>query len=182
MKIVMLIVSIFLLPLTDAMTLLWRIYLMPTIENSTSLCRFYTPEEYEKRIDPEDFELADMSSVETVTLDLHIALPFSIPEDSLFLVNLGTPIGLIDGNLYYDHVPASRKIQVNVPAPPRHPVSYLWGFHLFVPSKFAICSWAGEEYMNFMDENFSRSWRVKLYPHYWDKKRGGDRSTIFEPL
>jgi len=181
MKIIALIVSIFLLPLTDAVTLLWRIF-MPTIENSTPLCRFYTPEEYARRNFLEELELADMSSVETVTLDLNIALPFSIPEDSIFWVDVGTPMDLIDGNVYYDHMPASRKIQIKIPAPPEYPVTYWWGFYLIVPSKFAICSWAGEESMNLMDEHFSRSWRVKLYPHYWDKKRGGNRSTVFEPL
>jgi len=71
MKIVTLLVSIFLLSLTVAVTLLWRIF-MPTIENSTPLCRLYTPEEYEENMFfPEELELADLSSVETVTLDLH---------------------------------------------------------------------------------------------------------------
>jgi len=182
MKIVALIVSIFLLPLTDAVTLLWRIF-MPTIENSTPLCQLYTPEEYAERMFfPEELELADMSSIETVTLDLHLEFPFSLPEDSLFLIEFSPPRGENGGNVYFGPLPASRIVQVNVPVLPEYPESYLWGFFLIVPSKFAICSWAGEESMNLMDENFSRSWRVKLYPHYWNKKRGGNRSTVFEPL
>jgi len=125
-------------------------------------------------------ELADLSSEKTIKLDLQIEFPFPVPQDALFLLNIYLHGDRV--NLYYDSVPSSGKIQVNVPASAEYPDIYEWKFSLFVPSKSAICTWGLEEYMLFEDENFPRSWRIKLLTYRFEKETGGGRTTIFEPM
>jgi len=165
-----------------AVALLWSVFLMPTIENSSYICTRYSLEEYQEIVSYVDFELTDLSSEKTITLDLKIEFPFFIPEYATLLVDIFS-IGFEDRvNLYNDIVPSSNRIQVNVPVPAKYPDIYMWSFSLFVPSKLAICTWGLEEYMLFEDEDFPRSWRIKLLTYRLEKETGGGRSTIFEPM
>jgi len=163
-----------------AIALLWSVFLMPTIENSSYICTLYSPEEYQEILSYVDFELTDLSSHKTVKLDLQIEFPFSIPQDTTLLIDVSSLED--EANLYNDIVPSSGKIQVNVPAPAEYPHIYTWRFSLFVPSKSAICTWGLEEDMRFGDEDFPRSWRIKLLTYRFEKERGGGRTTIFEPM
>jgi len=159
---------------------LWRIFLMPTIENSSYICSLYTPEEYKEILSYDDFSLADLASTETVQLELEIEFPFSIPENAILLVEM---IFLGERtNLYLDRIPLSSRINFHIPPPSTYPKVYTWNFHLLIPSKSAICSWGLEEDMYLMDENFPRSWRIKLLTERFAKGDGGERTTIFEPL
>jgi len=163
-----------------AIALLWSVFLMPTIENSSYICTLYSPEEYQEILSYGDLELADLSSEKTITLDLKIEFPFSIPEDATLFMDVFAMRR--SANLYYDSVPSSRKIQVNVPAPAKYPDIYMWSFSLLIPSKSAICTWGLEEEMLFENEDFPRSWRIKLLTYRLEKETGGGRSTIFEPI
>jgi len=163
-----------------AIALLWSFFPMPTIENSSYICTLYSSEEYQEILSYGDLELADLSSHNTVDLNLQIEFPFSVPQDATLLIGVSSMSDRT--NIYYDFVPSSRKIQVNVPVPAEYPHIYTWKFSLLVPSKSAICVWGLEEDMRFGDEDFPRSWRIKLLTYRFEKERGGGRSTIFEPM
>jgi len=177
MKLITLIGAIVLL---FTLIVLWRIFLMPTIENSSYICTLYTPEEYKEILSYDDLEIYDMKNIDTVPLDLHFEFPFKFPEDSRLLINILS--FKLDANIYYNHIPKTGKIQVHIPPPSKYPRTYIWNFSLFIPSKQAICVWGLEEDMYLMDEDFPRSWRVKLLTERIAKEHGGGRTTIFEPM
>jgi len=160
----------------------WSFFPMPTIEDSSYICRLYSPEEYQEILSYDDLDLADLSSGKTIKLDLQIEFPFSVPEDAVLLVDVFWVEAGKKANIYYAPISPAGKIQVNVPAPTEYPYIYDWEFVLFVPSKSAICVWGLEEYMRFADEDFPRSWRIKLLTYRFEKETGGGRTTIFEPI
>jgi len=159
---------------------LWRIFLMPTIENSSYICHVLSKAEYEEALSYTDFEIYDMKDIDTVPFDLHFEFPFDFPKDSLFLINIFSLE--IDANIYFDRIPENRKIKVGIPPPPDYSSTYVWNFVLYIPSKPAICVWGLEETMHLMEKDFPRSWRIKLLTERFAKGDGGERTTIFEPL
>jgi len=174
---------IILFSLLIAIFFLWRNYIMLTIEQSSYVCTIYTPEEYQRIMADKKFELIEIAPENKITLEIQLEFPFSVPKNSLLLLrSLSSPV--LDGfqDVYFDYIPASGKIQVDIPAPPEYPEGYIWNFYLYVPAKSAICHWGLEETMVFMTEDFPRSWRIKFLPYYIEEDTGGYRTTLFEPL
>jgi len=156
---------------------------MLTIEQSSYVCTIYTPVEYQRIMANKKFELIEIAPGNKIRLEFLLEFPFSVPQNSLLRLQVRSLPALREfQDVYFDYLPQSEKVPVNIPVPTEYPVGYMWRFYLYVPAKSAVCHWGLEELMIFMDEDFPRSWRIKFLPYYIEEDTGGYRTTLFEPL
>jgi len=158
------------------------------IETSAYVCGICTLEEYKEALSYGNKEPIVIISDEVISIDLSLEFPFAIPETSMLRIQVMTDYLKTFHDVYFGNIPDNKTIKVSIPKPLKYPEGYWWKFHLIVPDKLAMCLWGLEEIMIFMDEKYSRTWKIKFLEYYRYRNGGTDDTggsrygTIIEPV